>query len=75
MYELIFSQSACGGLTATLNFTVTAPSPPPPPPLPDLFTDKHLLSCTISMTDLAFDLTARPRPKARFKPLKMPFTF
>jgi hypothetical protein len=49
-YELIFSQSACGGLTVNLNFTVTAP---PPSTLPNLFTDKHLPACILSMTELA----------------------
>jgi hypothetical protein len=55
-YELIFSQSSCGGLTVTHNFTVTAPAPPPPPPLPDLLTDTHLPACILSLDELAVDL-------------------
>jgi hypothetical protein len=55
-YQLIFSQSACGGLAVTLDFTVTTPAPPPTPPLPDLLTDTHLPACVLSLTELATDL-------------------
>ena len=59
-YELIFSQSSCGGLKFTLNFTVTAP---PPPTLPNLLTDRNLPACIISMVDLSLDLVGAGEAK------------
>lgn len=52
-YELTFSQSACGGLTIDLNFTVTAPSPQA---VTNLFNDQNLPACIISMVGLSADI-------------------
>jgi hypothetical protein len=50
-YTFTFAETGCTSQTGT--FQVTAS---PAPTLPDLFTDKHLPACILSMVELALDL-------------------